>query len=94
MNLSVLTPRRETIGRTAGAAASTVQNVGVDHCCFDDAVAQQFLHRADFAAGGHQVRGEVMTKRMAGDHLRRTGLVSGLRYGLLDKRFVDVIRNA
>ena len=65
--------------------------MGVDHCCFDVAVAPQFLHRADVVAGGQQVRGEGMTKRMAGDRLRQTGLVSGLRDGLLDERFVDVV---
>jgi hypothetical protein len=92
--LSVLAPRRETIRKTADAAASTVSDVGVDHCCFDVAVAQQLLHRADVVAGGQQVRAEGMTKRMAGDQLRQADLVSGLRYGLLDERFVDVVWNA
>jgi len=58
--LSFLAPSRETVRSAPYAAASTVQDVRVDHRCFDVAVAQQFLHRADVVAVGQHVGGEGM----------------------------------
>ena len=46
-----LPPGRSTIERTDDAMTSTVENMGIDHCCTDVFVPKQFLNGADVIAG-------------------------------------------
>jgi len=76
---------------TADAAATTVEDVRVDHCGADVAVAEEFLDRADVVAGFEEVGGEGVAQRVAACGLGDACVAHGGLDGALDDRLVQVV---
>src|SRR5208337_1698799 len=82
------TPRRYVRG-TANASAAAVQDVRVDHGRTNVLVSQEFLDRANVVAGGQEVCGKGMPKRVACRAFRESRRGYSSCYRFLDQGFVD-----
>jgi hypothetical protein len=61
------------IQRTMNAEPAAIEDMGVDHGCFDIGMAEEFLDGADIVAGFEQVGGEGVTEGVATDGLGYAG---------------------
>ena len=70
-------PVAKTVCRAVYPVPSAVQPMGIDHCCTDILVAQQFLNRADIVPIFQEVRGKGMPQGVATDRLVNPGFARG-----------------
>ena len=58
------------IQRAADTRRSSMEDMGIDHCCFHIAMSQQLLNGSNVRTAFEQVRGKRMAERMARVRLR------------------------
>lgn len=75
----------------AHRARPTAQDVGIDHRGLHILVAQKLLHGANIIASLKQMRRKAMAKRVAGDALLDTSLLSRPPDGFLHPTFVSMM---
>ena len=73
------------VDRTADSRRTTVEDVGVDHRCFDASMAQEFLDRSDIVPVFEEVGGEGMSERMASCPIGQIRFRDGVFHGFLNK---------
>lgn len=79
------------VQRTFDASSAFVQDVSVNHRCFDTRMAQQLLNGSDVIVGFDQMRGETMPERVGRGLLRDPRLPNGLRDRPRDGGFVGMV---
>ena len=70
--------RLKPIEGAAGTQTALVEDVGVDHCRPDVAMAEKLLDRSDVGSGLQQVRGEGVAERVAGHALGQVERTDGM----------------
>jgi hypothetical protein len=76
---------------TSDSCRRTSHHVGIDHCCSEIPVSQQFLHLADIVAVFYQVRCEAVAKRMAACRFRDACARHGLMYRPLEDAWIEMV---
>lgn len=82
---------RPLVEGAAHGEGASVEDVGVDHCGGDVAVAQELLDGADVVARFEQVRSEAVAKGVARCGLRNLGGLACRVKGTLEHGFVQVV---
>lgn len=81
----------QPIRRAQNPTASSIQNMGINHCGADIFVPQEFLNRPDIVTVLQQVRRKRVTKRVAPRRLRYPGAPDSLLDRPLQDGFVKVM---
>ena len=79
------------IERGSDTEARAILHVGIDHCCAQVFVAEEFLHGADIAALFEEVCGERMPEGVAGGGFSDSCRSEGTFECALQRRFIDVV---
>ena len=82
------------IRRAANATATTVQNMGVDHCRSNILVPKEFLHGSYVVTRLDQMRGERMTERVSCDAFRDIALAGCGANCLGNRRLMPMMTGA
>ncbi len=80
-----------SIERTANAEATSIENVGVDHCSFDILVAEKLLHGADVVAILQQMSRKAVAQGMASDVLGDLGGVGSFFQSALNVAVIEMV---
>jgi hypothetical protein len=75
------------IERTADAASTTLQHMGIHHRCADIFVSEQFLDRADVRAIFQEMGRKTMAERMTTAAFLKAGALESVFDGLLQHTF-------
>ena len=75
------------IERTADAASTTLQHMGIQHRCADIFVSEQFLDRADVIAIFQEMGRKTMAERMTTAAFLNAGALESVFDGLLQHTF-------
>ena len=67
------------------------QDVGIDHCCPDVLMSEEFLHSTDIIALFQEVGSERMAERVAASRLRDSRPEDSGFDGPLEEAFIDVV---
>lgn len=79
------------VERATNGEGAAVEDVGVDHCRGDVAVAEELLNGADVVAGIEEVGGKAVAEGVAGGGFGEIGGFAGGVEGALKDGFVEVV---